>query len=105
MWDLFHPPEKRRFGYYVLPILFRDRFVGRIEPKIDRFGGPVQVIGLWWEDGFAPRRIEGFVNAMRDALGAYLRFRRLRTVSTGRRPLFQRQAPVLGAPLIRPRVH
>jgi hypothetical protein len=34
----------------------------------------VQVLDLWWEDGFAPRREEGFVDAMRDALRAYLRF-------------------------------
>ncbi len=39
VWELFFPPAKRRFGWYVLPILFRDRFVGRIEPKIDRAGG------------------------------------------------------------------
>ena len=74
VWDLFLPPAKRRFGWYVLPILFRDRFVGRIEPKIDRATGGVHVLGLWWEDGFAPRRTEGFVDAMRDALRAYLRF-------------------------------
>ena len=66
--------EKRRWGYYVLTILFRDRLVGRIEPRIDRAGGRVQVLGLWWEDGFAPRRAEGFVEAMREALRAYLRF-------------------------------
>jgi uncharacterized protein YcaQ len=76
VWDLFHPPAKRRFGWYVLPILFRDRFVGRIEPKIDRAGGRVEVLGLWWEEGFAPRRVEGLVDAMRDALRAYLRFAR-----------------------------
>jgi hypothetical protein len=76
VWDLFHPPEKRRFGYYVLPVLFRERFVGRIEPRVDRSGGPVQVLGLWWEDGFAPRRTEGFVDAMREALRAYLGFAR-----------------------------
>jgi uncharacterized protein len=74
VWELFHPPAKRRWGWYVLPILFRDRFVGRIEPRIDRAGGRVQVIGLWWEDGFAPRRAEGFVDAMRGALDEYLRF-------------------------------
>ena len=74
MWELFHPPAKRRWGWYVLPILFGDRLVGRIEPRIDRAGGRVEVIGLWWEDGFDPRRAEGFVDAMRDALGAYLRF-------------------------------
>jgi len=74
VWELFFPPSKRRWGWYVLPVLFRDRFVGRIEPRIDRAGGCVEVIGLWWEEGFAPRRAEGFVDAMRAALGAYLRF-------------------------------
>ena len=76
VWELFLPPAKRRWGWYVLPMLFRDRLVGRIEPRIDRAGGQVQVLGLWWEDGFAPRRTEGFVDAMRDALRAYLRFGR-----------------------------
>jgi uncharacterized protein len=76
VWELFVPPEKRRWGWYVLPILFGDRLVGRIEPRIDRAGGRVQVLGLWWEDGFAPRRTEGFVDAMRDALRAYLAFGR-----------------------------
>jgi uncharacterized protein YcaQ len=74
VWDLFHPPEKRRFGWYVLPVLFGDRFVGRIEPRIDREAGRVQMLGMWWEDDFAPRRTEGFVDAMREALRAYLRF-------------------------------
>jgi uncharacterized protein len=74
VWELFFPPEKRRFGWYVLPILFRDRFVGRIEPRIDRDAARVEVLDLWWEDGFAPRRTDGFVDAMRDALRAYIRF-------------------------------
>ncbi|HKD93613.1 MAG TPA: crosslink repair DNA glycosylase YcaQ family protein, partial [Gaiellaceae bacterium] len=74
VWEGFFKPEKRRWGYYVLPILFGDRLVGRIEPRIDRDESRVEVLGLWWEDGFAPRRADGFVEAMRDALGAYLRF-------------------------------
>jgi uncharacterized protein len=74
VWELFLPPAKRRWGWYVLPISFRDRFVGRIEPRIDRADARVQVLDVWWENGFAPRRAEGFVDAMRDALRAYLRF-------------------------------
>jgi uncharacterized protein len=74
VWEGFFKAEKRRWGYYVLPILFRDRLVGRIEPRIDRDRGCVEVLGLWWEDGFAPRRADGFVDAVRDALRAYLRF-------------------------------
>jgi uncharacterized protein YcaQ len=74
VWELFVPPAKRRWGWYVLPIVFRDSLVGRIEPKIDRADGNVTVLDVWWEDGFEPRRAEGFVDAMRDALRAYLRF-------------------------------
>lgn len=74
VWELFVPPAKRRWGWYVLPLLFRDRLVGRIEPRIDRPAGEVRVLDLWWEDEFAPRRTEGFVDAMKDALRAYLRF-------------------------------
>jgi uncharacterized protein len=74
VWELFHPPSKRRWGWYVLPILFGARLVGRIEPRIERDAGSVQIIGLWWENGFSARREEGFVDAMRDALAAYLGF-------------------------------
>ena len=74
VWELFVPPAKRRWGWYVLPILFGDRLVGRIEPRIDREEGVVRVLNRWWEDSFDPRRAEGFVDAMRAALRAYLRF-------------------------------
>jgi uncharacterized protein len=74
VWELFFPPEKRRWGWYTLPILFGDRLVGRIEPRIDRDADVVEIIGLWWEDWFQPAKAEGFVDAMRDALDAYLAF-------------------------------
>ena len=76
VWELFVPPAKRRWGWYVLPILFRDRLVGRIEPRIERDDGRVAVLDLWWEEGFEPARVEGFVDAMREALRAYLAFAR-----------------------------
>jgi uncharacterized protein YcaQ len=74
VWEVFTPEHKRRWGYYVLPILFRDRLVGRIEPRIDGADARVRVVGLWWEAGFRPGSVAGFVEAMRAALGAYLRF-------------------------------
>src|SRR5690606_32553666 len=69
-----------KWGYYVLPILFGDRFVGRFEPRIDRAAGTLRILGLWWEYGFDPRTAEGFVAAMRRALAAYLRFGGVRSV-------------------------
>ena len=74
VWEVYMPAHKRRWGYYVLTILFRDRLVGRIEPRIDRAGRRVHVLGIWWEAGFDPRRADGFVEAMRAALRDYLRF-------------------------------
>lgn len=60
----------------IMPIMFGGRFVGRVEPRIDRDRAEVEVIGVWWEDHFAPDSADGFVDAMRDALSAYLRFAR-----------------------------
>src|SRR3954468_698839 len=74
VWELYVPPAQRRWGWYVLPILFRDRLVGRIEPRIDGPEGTVHVLAVWWEEDFEPHGAEGFVDAMREALAAYLRF-------------------------------
>jgi uncharacterized protein YcaQ len=76
VWELFVPPPKRRWGWYVLPILFRDRLVGRIEPRIERDDARVDVLNVWWEKGFPSQRVDGFVDAMRAALRAYLEFAR-----------------------------
>ena len=80
------PQAKRRWGYYVLPILFGDRLVGRIEPRIDRAAGTVRILGLWWEPGFRPRDEEGFVPAMRSAPGRLPALRRRQPPRVGRAP-------------------
>ena len=34
--EIYTPSHKRKYGYYVLPILYGDRFIGRIDPLMDR---------------------------------------------------------------------
>jgi uncharacterized protein YcaQ len=74
VWEVYVPAARRRWGYYVLPILWGDRFVGRIEPRIDRRADVLRVIGLWWEDGFDPLAEPGFAAAFADALEAHRAF-------------------------------
>jgi len=74
LWEVYVPERKRRWGYYVLPILFGDRFVGRIEPRIDRKAGVLRVLGLWWEKGFSPRRNADLRDALDGALEAHRQF-------------------------------
>jgi uncharacterized protein YcaQ len=74
IWEVYVPQHRRRHGYYVLPILFGDRLVGRIEPRFERTTKTLRILGLWWEEGFSPRQEVGLVDAMRDALRDYAAF-------------------------------
>jgi uncharacterized protein len=74
VWEVYVPAPKRRWGYYVLPILYGDRLVGRIEPRLSRRAGTLDVVGLWWEPGFDPLGEAGFVAAFARALAAHRDF-------------------------------
>ncbi|WP_243319896.1 crosslink repair DNA glycosylase YcaQ family protein [Geothrix sp. SG200] len=50
-FEAFVPEPKRQYGYFVLPILEGERFVGRLDPKLHRDRGQLEVRGLWWEPG------------------------------------------------------
>ncbi len=50
-FEAFVPEPKRHYGYFVLPILEGDRLVGRLDPKLHRARGLLEIKGLWWEPG------------------------------------------------------
>lgn len=73
-WEIYTPVAKRQYGYYVLPILYGDRFVGRIEPRFDRGRATLDVLGAWLEPWFGEAESEAFGVALGDALQALARF-------------------------------
>ncbi len=52
--EQFLPERKRKFGTYVLPILWGDRFIGRIDPRLDRASKQLEIKAVHAEPG-APR--------------------------------------------------
>jgi len=51
IWEVYKPIAERRYGYYVLPILYGDRFVARFEPGRDKENGALIIKQWWWEPG------------------------------------------------------
>ena len=48
--EIYVPPAKREYGYFVLPVLSGDRLIGRVDPKFDREEGVLRVNGVWAEE-------------------------------------------------------
>jgi hypothetical protein len=69
-WEIYKPPEKRTYGYYVLPILCGSEFVGRIDPKLDRKSETLVINSLLLEKSFD----ENFITPLTTALERFLRF-------------------------------
>ncbi|MEQ8356619.1 MAG: crosslink repair DNA glycosylase YcaQ family protein [Kiloniellaceae bacterium] len=47
--EVFVPEAKRRYGYYVFPLLEGDKLIGRIDMKHERGSRALRVKGLWLE--------------------------------------------------------
>lgn len=50
-WEIYKPEVDRKYGYYVLPILSGERFIGRTEVLSDRKNNRLVVKNIWFEPG------------------------------------------------------
>jgi uncharacterized protein YcaQ len=73
--EIYVPKEQRKYGYYVLPILHGDRFIGRIDPTMDRKAQRLNINAVYAEpdapqDAETGRAIAGAIQDLACYLGA-----------------------------------
>src|SRR3989442_6109072 len=72
--EIYTPEIKRKYGYYVLPILYGDKFIGRLDPWMDRKNGRLLINAVHAEphaptDKNVSRKIRDTVEQLSDFLG------------------------------------
>lgn len=93
VWEVYKPQQKRRFGYYALPVLWGERLVARFDSKLDRTTNTFVILGLWLEDE-ALGDDEAFAEALARGFARFATF-------LGTRKL---EAQAIQEPLLRRRV-
>lgn len=70
--ECYVPEPKRKYGYFCLPILYNNQFVGRFDPKADRKAKTFYVKQLHFEKGFKPT--QDFETLFNEKLNAFAKF-------------------------------
>jgi len=71
-WEIYHPPSKRQYGHYVLPMLYGEGFAGRIEAAADRKSKTLTVKNIWYEEGF--KQTKSFKKAEENCIKRFAKF-------------------------------
>jgi uncharacterized protein len=79
VWEVYKPAEQRKWGYYVLPVFYGDRFVARVDSRLDK--GIWTISRWWWEPDITPDA--DLLAALRIAIEDFLRYLRADGVCIG----------------------
>lgn len=86
IWEVYKPAHLRRWGYYTVPILWGDRLVARLDPRLNRKTGVLHIDGFWLEDpGLASD--PAFLSALSAGLRRFAGFAGAREVEAGQAPV------------------
>lgn len=73
VWEVYKPEHQRKFGYYVLPVLWGGRLVARFDSKLDRTTNTFIILGFWLEDKTLAKN-EAFAEALSRGFARFVNF-------------------------------
>ncbi|MBU1143287.1 MAG: winged helix DNA-binding domain-containing protein [Firmicutes bacterium] len=56
-WEVYVPEEKRKYGYYVIPVLYGNDLIARFEPAGKRSSNDFSIKNWWWEENVIKNKI------------------------------------------------
>jgi uncharacterized protein len=77
-WEIYTPIPERKYGYYVLPILSGECFIGRIEVVHERKNKKLIVKSIWFEDGV--KQTKKLQNILESCLNRFAKFHECNSV-------------------------
>ena len=79
VWEVYKPAEQRKWGYYVLPVFYGDRFVARVDSRLEVDTWTIS--RWWWEPDILPNA--ELLDALGKAIQNFLHYLRAEKVSFG----------------------
>jgi uncharacterized protein YcaQ len=82
IWEVYKPKSQRQYGYYVLPVIYGDRFIARVDPAFDKKAKILTLQNWWWEEGVNPD--DAMFSALADCLQHFAAYLEAEQVQLGK---------------------
>lgn len=79
VWEVYKPEKLRRWGYYVLPVFYGDRFIARVDSRLEK--GIWTIARWWWEADVTPDA--EMLDALRDMVERFMYYLRAGAIVVG----------------------
>jgi uncharacterized protein YcaQ len=78
-WEVYKPEPLRRWGYYVIPVFYGDRFIARLDSRLEK--GVWTITRWWWEVDVTPNA--ALLDALRSAMEQFLHYLNAQGIQAG----------------------
>ncbi|HEY4386848.1 MAG TPA: crosslink repair DNA glycosylase YcaQ family protein, partial [Ktedonobacteraceae bacterium] len=75
-WEVYKPESLRKWGYYVLPVFYKDRFIGRLDSRLEQQTWTIH--RWWWEKDIVPDA--DLLTSLQIAAARFLRYLRAKVI-------------------------